>query len=255
MAKKSLGQNFLKSKKAIQTMVGVSTIHADDIVLEIGPGKGALTEALIPLSGKVIAFEKDTELIPILQEKFADASNFELYEQDILEFNPENLRIYKQGYKLVANIPYYITGAIIRHFLETSFQPKSMTLLVQKEVAERIIARDGKESILSLSVKAYGIPNIVMKVSKQYFSPAPKVDSAIIHIGSISKDFFKNFNEKDFFRVVKTAFQFKRKNICNNLKDTFSNTREVLEELDISEKTRAEDLNLQMFALLTQKLK
>lgn len=255
MAKKHLGQNFLKSKKAIQTMVNIADINSNDVVVEIGPGKGALTDPLVKLSGKVIAFEKDVDLIPILQEKFSNYLNFNVYEKDILEFNTESLKENKKGYKVVANIPYYITGAILKHFLESKYQPKSMTLLVQKEVAERIIARDKKESILSISVKAYGIPEYVMKVSRNYFSPAPKVDSAILHISNISKDFFKNFNEEDFFFVVKKAFQFKRKNIYNNLKDSFSNTISVLDDLNIKKTDRAEDLGLEIFAELTKRLR
>lgn len=236
-------------------MIDVADIHADDIVIEVGPGKGAITEPLAKLSGKLIAFEKDADLVPHLQEKFSSYRNVEIYEKDILEFDPAVLKEYKKPYKIVANIPYYITGAIIRHFLESSFPPESMTLLVQKEVAERIVSRDGKESILSLSVKAYGIPKFVMKVSKKYFSPEPKVDSAIIHIGDISKNFFKGFSEQDFFSVVKKAFQFKRKNIANNLKQDFSNGEAVLTELGISKITRAEDLSLPVFASLAKKLK
>lgn len=251
MAKKSLGQNFLKSKKAIQTMVDTADLTQKDVVVEIGPGKGALTQALLERAGTVIAFEKDRDLIPLLQEKFQSSHNFELFEKDVLELTPGEI---KTPYKLVANIPYYITGAIIRHFLESDHQPTSMTLLVQKEVAERIVARDGKESILSLSVKAYGAPRFVMKVSKQYFSPAPKVDSAILHISSISKAFFKDFSEEQFFEVVKKAFQFKRKNIANNLKGGFKNSEEVLKRLGIDPTSRAEDISLEIFARLAQEL-
>lgn len=251
MAKKHLGQNFLKSKKAIQTMISGSHLSSKDVVIEVGPGKGALTQALVETGCFVIAYEKDKELIPLLEEMFKNKKNFKLIEEDILNFDSTKYK----NYKVVANIPYYITGAIIEMFLSAKFPPKEMTLLVQKEVAERIVSRDKKESILSISVKAYGKPSILMKVSKQYFSPAPKVDSSILHIDSISKDFFKNFSEESFFRVVKKSFQFKRKNIFNNLKGVFSNTSNVLEELCIPKTVRAEDLTLETFALLTQKLK
>ncbi len=251
MPKKSLGQNFLKSKKAIYTMTEASKLSSEDVVIEVGPGKGALTEVLLEKAKQVIAYEKDSDLIPLLQEKFGTRDNFSLLEQDILDFDPKNLN----HYKVIANIPYYITGAILEMFLSLEKQPSSMTLLVQKEVAERVVARDGKESILSLSVKAYGKPSFVMKVSKQYFSPVPKVDSAILHIADISKNFFSDFSEQDFFRVVKKSFQFKRKNIHNNLKNEFQNTEDVLKQLSIDPKTRAEDLPLETFALLTKKLR
>jgi len=262
MPKKHLGQNFLKSKKAIHQMIQASNLGEKDVVVEVGPGKGVLTEALLEKAQHVIAYEKDYDLIPLLQEKFAHNTNFSLIQGDILKFSPKDIERYGEEYKVIANIPYYITGAIIEMFLTLDFQPTSMTLLVQKEVAERVVARPArgragmdKESILSLSVKAYGKPRLVAKVPKQYFSPAPKVDSAILHIDAISKDFFNGFDEKKFFSVVKKSFQFKRKNIFNNLKDSFSNTTFVLEELGIDKKTRAEDLPLETFSLLAQKLK
>lgn len=236
-------------------MIEASNLGEKDVVVEVGPGKGVLTEALLEKAHHVIAYEKDYDLIPFLQEKFAHNSNFSLTQGDILKFSPKDIEIYGEEYKVIANIPYYITGAIIEMFLTLDFQPSSMTLLVQKEVAERVVARDGKESILSLSVKAYGKPRLVAKVSKQYFSPVPKVDSAILHIDAISKDFFNGFDEKNFFSVVKKSFQFKRKNIFNNLKDSFSNASFVLEELGIEKTVRAEDLSLETFSLLAQKLK
>ena len=235
--KKSLGQNFLKSKKAIGDMVRAAGVSRGDTVLEIGPGKGILTESLLEAGAKVVAVETDRELIPFLQEKFAEyleSKQLEIIEADILEFDV-NLK----QYKLVANIPYYITGAIIRKFLESDFQPTSMTLLVQKEVAERIVARDGKESILSISVKAYGEPSIISKVSKRYFTPEPKVDSAIIHIAHISKDNFKKVTEKAFFKVVKAGFAQKRKTLGKNLSQIGAKLPNWLPE-----KVRAEDIKL-----------
>lgn len=251
MAKKHLGQNFLKSKQVVHTMIRAADIQESDIVVEVGPGKGAITAPLLFLAQKLIAFEKDADLIPLLQEKFFDHTNFELHEQDILEFDSSVLQ---NGYKVVANIPYYITGAIIRHFLESSHQPKSMTLLVQKEVADRIVARDRKESILSLSVKVYGVPKIITKVGREYFSPKPDVDSAVIHISDISKSFFKNFTEEQFFTVIKQAFQFKRKNIVNNLKKEFPHIESVLKHIRVNPKIRAEDLGLDDFAQIIQSL-
>lgn len=268
MPKKSLGQNFLKSTKAISDIVAAGRISPKDTILEIGPGKGALTEKLLTTGAKVIAVEKDRELIPLLEEKFAQEileRRFTLIESDILDFNPSQLAT--SNYKLIGNIPYYITGAIIRKFLETNLQPELMVLLVQKEVAERIVARpgpwsdrrsgDGKQSILSMSVQVYGKPKIIGKVSARYFSPAPKVDSAIILVDNISKKNFKNISEKDFFKVIKTAFGQKRKTLMKNLSHDFKNKANLLgifQSLGISEKARAEDLFLEKMLDLAKKI-
>ena len=257
-AKKSLGQNFLKSKTAISAILDAGDIHADDIVLEIGPGKGALTGRLTLLAGKVIAIEKDSELISILEEKFSEevaTSKLDLKNGDILEFDPEIMKFYKKPYKIIANIPYYITGAVLRKFLSSSNQPELMVLVVQKEVADRIVARDNKESILSLSVKAYGTPKYVMKVQKRFFSPEPRVDSAIIAISNISKANFKNKKEEDwFFDIIKAGFAHKRKVLRKNLEEVSSaeNIAVAFSKLSINEKSRAEDIPLSKWLLMAE---
>ena len=193
VAKKSLGQNFLKSKKALFAMIEAGKVSAGDIVLEIGPGQGALTEKLLETGADVIAIEKDDRLIAILEEKFAEAIQdgaLRLVHADVLEEDIAALGLKNNKYKLIANIPYYITGQIFRKFLSGNIQPSKLVMMVQKEIADRIIARDGKESLLSLSVKAYGTPKKIMKVEKENFSPQPKVDSAILLVDNISKDFF-----------------------------------------------------------------
>ena len=152
-AKKSLAQHFLHSPSALLAIRDASDVHPGDVALEIGPGRGALTEVLLNFTSKVIAVEKDRELVMYLRKRFSKAISagyLDLVEQDILDFDPEILTSYKIPYKVVANIPYYITGAIIKKFLSAKCQPELMVLLVQKEVAERIVAQDGKESILSL---------------------------------------------------------------------------------------------------------
>ncbi len=213
-AKKHLGQHFLKSESALSKIVDAADPTSDDIIVEIGPGTGALTKQLLFFSGKVIAIEKDRDLIPLLQETFASEiaeGKLDLIEQDILNFDPTILSFYKEhDYKLVANIPYYITGAIIEKFLSTPFQPTQMVVLIQKEVAERIIARDKKESILSIAVKAYGIPKIIAKVPPGAFVPPPTVDSAILSIEDITRDFFVDLDEALFFKVLKGVFGKKR---------------------------------------------
>lgn len=278
-AKKSLGQNFLKSGQALNTMCSISDLNNNDIVIEIGPGKGALTKKLIEAkTGKIIAIEKDSELFSYLEKKFKEEiknNKLILISGDILKLNlhdiflkffsvprtredeepnhSKNLEICHFKYKIIANIPYNITGAILKKFLSLSNKPSSMTLLVQKEVAERIVAHDKKESILSLSVKAYGNPTYIMKVHKRFFSPSPKVDSAIITIKNISTKNFKTKKEEDlFFQIIKSGFAHKRKVLINNLLNVQARPGhlgdyviKIFEKLKIDPKTRAEDVKLE----------
>lgn len=261
-AKKSLGQNFLKSKPALNMMGSVSNINKNDIILEIGPGKGALTKKLLLLAKKVVAVEKDSNLILHLKEKFSkeiNSGSLVLVEEDILNFNLIDFKKYNllnKKYKIIANIPYNITGAIFKKFLSSEIQPSVMTLLVQKEVAERIVARDKKESILSLSIKAYGDPSYVMKVGKRFFSPSPKVDSAIISIKNISKNNFKSEKEeKLFFEIIKTGFAHKRKILKKNLENIEKEPKQIekiFEKLKINPKTRAENIPIEVWLKITQ---
>ncbi len=258
-AKKSLGQNFLKSKTALLAMVKAGEIIKDDTILEIGPGLGALTEKILETGAKVVAVEKDDRLIEVLNEKFAEyikSGHFELIHGDILEINLDFLK--NKSFKLIANIPYYITGLIFRKFLEEGPQPEKIVILVQKEIADRIVARDEKESLLSISVKVYGNPKKVMKVEKENFSPKPKVDSAILLIDNISKDFFAGIGEKAFFELLKAGFAHKRKVLISNLKSLAENKgknlSEIFTSLEISEKARAEDLKIGDWKKLTESL-
>jgi 16S rRNA (adenine1518-N6/adenine1519-N6)-dimethyltransferase len=248
-AKKSLGQHFLTSESAVDTIIDAGDVAGDDIVLEVGPGKGVLTKKLLFFAGKVIAVEKDHELIEFLQEKFKTEirnEKLDLIEKDILDFDQEVLKFYKEPYKLIANIPYYITGQLIRKFLESKHQPEKMVLMLQKEVANRIVAKDGKESILSISVKAYGQPKYIQTVKAGSFSPAPKVDSAILLVENISKDFFKGFSEEDFFKALHAGFKSKRKKLSSNLSTVFSKEKvfETFKKLKLNENTRAEDIKI-----------
>ena len=261
-AKKSLGQNFLEYIEIIDKIVLASGANAQSTILEIGPGKGALTEALLKTGARVVAVEKDDRAIEFLNEKFTTAitaGKFVLIHDDILEFdiekcNAERNTVLPCGeYIIAANIPYYITGEFLRKFLETSCSPKKMVVMLQKEVAERIIGgSDGdKESILSISVKAYGKPEYVMTVPAEFFDPKPKVDSALLSIDSISKDFFtKNtisaISEEKFFKTVKTGFAHKRKVVIKNLEQLIP--KETLDSVwntrSLSPKIRAENLTL-----------
>ena len=260
-AKKSLGQNFLKSEPALRAMCEAGKVTEKDIVLEIGPGKGALTNKILASAKKVIAVEKDTELFEFLKEKFSSeikSGKLELLNEDILSFDLKKYGFKNGEYKVIANIPYNITGAIFKKFLSNDIQPNMMVLLVQKEVAERVVARDNKESILSLSVKVYGDPKYIMKVGKRFFSPEPKVDSAIVAINNISKKNFNNMgDEKIFFEVVKAGFAHKRKVLRKNLENLQKNPGqidEIFEKLKINSKTRAEDVNFEKWIEISKYL-
>lgn len=221
-AKKSLGQHFLTSEKALKQIVSAGRLIPSDIVIEIGPGKGALTGPLLKTGARVIAIEKDEDMVTILKQRFENELQTQqliLVAGDIRALDTDTLEAFCEGapYKVIANIPYYITGEIIRQFLTIEPQPKSMTLLVQREVAERI-AREKKESILSLSVKVYGTPQYIDTVPAGAFSPPPAVDSAILHISSIQKDAFTELEEVDFFAAIKAGFAARRKQLKGNLK-------------------------------------
>ena len=272
-AKKSLGQHFLKSQSALSAIIDTGDVHTLDIVLEIGPGEGTLTERLLRLAGKVIAVEKDRRLIPLLQEKFKKeiaSKQLTLTHADILKFNMSRTVLDIKKYKVIANIPYYITGQVLRMFLETKNQPEEMVLLVQKEVAERIVARNkkpfdsaqGKESLLSLSVKAFGKPKIIRTVGKGAFSPQPKVDSAILLISDISRKKFAGLDlparagEKFFFKIIRAGFAHKRKQLLSNLSDLYQ--KEILiktfKKCGINIKARAEDIGLERWVKLCKNL-
>lgn len=216
-AKKSLGQNFLMHARIAERMVEAAGIRAQDTVFEIGPGTGKLTRVLLARAKQVIALEADERLYTELTQAFAEeiqAKKLVLCWGDIRTFDMATL---PARYAVVANIPYYLTGEIFRMFLETERQPHTMALLVQKEVAERI-ARSKKESILSLSVKAYGTPKCAFTVPRGAFNPPPKVDSAVLVISAISRTHFKTRkDEKRFFELLHAGFAHKRKLLRNNL--------------------------------------
>lgn len=246
-AKKSLGQNFLKSERALNAIIEAGKISHDDTVLEIGPGMGALTQRLLQTGAKVIAVEKDDELYSYLSGLFSIPianQKLKLMHDDILDLEIENLKI--KNYKLIANIPYNITGAIFEKFLSNKCQPERMVLLVQKEVAERIVNRDGKGSILSMSVRAYGSPKYIETVKAGSFAPAPKVDSAILLIENISKSFFNGFSEEEFFRILKAGFKSKRKKLSSNLRTVFEKEKivESFENMRLNTNIRAENLSI-----------
>ena len=252
-----LGQHFLKSLWAARALTHAAQIKPSEIVLEIGPGKGALTRELLKASDRVIAIEKDTALVEHLKDSFSEEiknGTLSIISSDIRDIDPKKIGLTRGEYVLAANIPYYITGEIIRQFLETTEYPRALVLLVQKEVAQRITSK--RESILSLSVKAYGTPKLVEKVGRGNFSPPPSVDSAILLINNVSKEFFKEISEKDFFTVLHAGFSAKRKFLSNTLAATFPKEKVVasLQKNGIVEKTRAETVPLDKWKLITQDL-
>lgn len=245
-AKKSLGQNFLKSQKALFAMVEAGEVMDGDFVVEIGPGKGALTKVLLETGANVIAFEKDHRLIELLEGEFAEYienKKFFLYEKDVLDVDIKDF--VKGKYKLIANIPYYITGEITRRFLTSEYKPECIVLLIQKEVADRIV--DTKESILSLSVKVFGTPKKVMIVKKEYFSPEPKVDSAIIKISNIQNPFKNEKEELRFFELIKKAFGQKRKKLNTTLKEY----KEEIKDWETIKDKRPEELNAENWKIIS----
>jgi len=267
IAKKSLGQNFLKSEGALRKIIEAGQIESVDTVLEIGPGLGALTEKILEKAGKVIVVEKDDRLIDTLKEKFSvfvSNGKLQIIHADILDFDPISYKLLANSYKLIANIPYYITGEIFRKFLQSDFQPKLMVILVQKEVAVRTIARDNKGSLLSNSINCYGIPKLIDTVPAGAFVPAPNVDSAILAIYDISKKFFaeNNISEENFFAVLHAGFAHKRKMLLGNLKEWLQKEgrtgseklQQVFAAGDLSPKIRAEDLSLKKWAQLVKNL-
>ncbi|MFH0969376.1 MAG: 16S rRNA (adenine(1518)-N(6)/adenine(1519)-N(6))-dimethyltransferase RsmA [Patescibacteria group bacterium] len=265
LAKKSLGQNFLKNKEIVKKIIESADLSAEDVVLEIGPGKGVLTEELVKVAKKVIAVEIDKNLAEILRNKFKGNEKVGIINKDILKIKLIDLisnkvpnsksqntkyNILDTKYKLVANLPYYITSPIIRMFLESDLPPREMILMVQKEVAERIVAKPEEMSILAVSVQYYAQPELLFYVNKENFDPVPEVDSAVIRISVNSEQRTVNSEKSsDFFRVVRAGFCAKRKMLANNLANSFHLDKKKVEEklkaAGISPTARAQELSVE----------
>jgi 16S rRNA (adenine1518-N6/adenine1519-N6)-dimethyltransferase len=244
--KKSLGQHFLNSRHYLTAVADAADIQKGDLVVEIGPGEGSLTSVLVERGATVLALEKDTRLIPVLREKFL--KGVEVIEIDALEFDVRALK--GKSYKVVGNIPYYITGALLRKFLTISPQPETLVFLMQKEVAQRI-ARSKKESILSLSIKAYGTPLYIKSVPRGAFAPPPNVDSALVKVADISRDHFTSAaHEARFFELVKKGFSSKRKKLSGNLGKEYAS---IFAEIGLDPNVRAEDVPLNVWLALSLK--
>lgn len=251
---KKLGQNFLIDKSILKKIIEAGDLKSDNVILEIGPGLGILTLELAKQVKKVIAVEKDKRMCKILRENLKDYKNVEIVNKDILDLGYQVSYI---KYKLVANIPYYITSPVIRKFLETKNPPKLMVLMVQKEVAQRIVAKPPKMNLLAVAVQFYAQPRIISYVTKKSFYPQPKVDSAILRIEPrISTNLGPN-EYKYFFELVKKGFSSKRKMLKNNLPSTLLGTRKIekiFAEIGLNPKVRAENLSIKDWLKLFHKL-
>lgn len=252
-ANKKLGQNFLINEEIITSIVEKAEITQNDVVIEIGPGLGSLTKELINNAKKVIAIELDANMIDILKSRFGIYDNFEVIYADVLKVDLQELIKDYDSVKVVANLPYYITTPIIMKLLEDKLKIKSITVMVQKEVGERICSsyKDKEYGAITVSVQYYSEPKIIIDVPKDNFIPAPEVDSCVIKLEMLEEPRVKVNDEKLFFRTVKGAFSQRRKTINNSLTCTGKSKDEIkiiLDKLNIDEKLRAENLSIEQYA-------
>jgi 16S rRNA (adenine1518-N6/adenine1519-N6)-dimethyltransferase len=247
-AKKSLGQNFLVDHRVLEKIIGAADLSLDDTVLEIGPGRGFLTKALLERAGRVVAIEMDRELIDRLGEKFADFPNVEFVEGDGREVDFEALVGTDVPYKVVANLPYYAATPIVRRFLEATHKPSVLVVMLQREVAREMTAQPGKMGILSVATQVYGKPRIVTSVPPRAFRPSPNVSSAVVRIDVYDEPAVSFDTPDGFFKVVKAGFSAPRKQIHNNLKrglDLDSETvSTLLSSADVDPTRRAQTLSI-----------
>ena len=251
---KRLGQNFLVDQSALRKIVEIAAISLEDAVLEVGPGLGGLTSLLAAEARRVVAVELDGRLIPILNQVLSPFSNIQLVQGDILALNPLAL-IDAPSYKVVANIPYYITSALMRHLLEGDRRPTCLVLTVQREVAERICASPGELSLLALSVQVYGQPQVRAHIPAGAFYPPPKIDSAVIRVDILPEPVIPTPLLSPFFRLAKAGFSQKRKTLGNALAASLAWPKNKAEGLllaaGIDPRRRAETLSLVEWGALT----
>jgi len=264
--KKSLGQNLLIDTTHLARIAGAADLTPTDHVLEIGPGLGALTHQLAARAGRVVAVELDRRLIPILRQEFASQPNVSFVHADILKIDPgetvhtqtvaqQPAAHLSSPYKLVANLPYYITSAVLRHILESAHPPTLAVLLVQHEVAQRIIAQPGEMSLLAVSVQFYARPSILQLVPAGAFLPRPKVDSSVLRLDILPKPAATGVEPAHFFSVVRAGFSQRRKQLRNSLSAGLSCTKpqadQWLHAADIDPSRRAETLSIPEWGRLT----
>lgn len=252
--KKGLGQNFLSDPTALQRIVAAAEIPPGCDVLEVGPGLGSLTRYLAQVAAHVVAVELDAALLPALHQVLADQTNVTVVQGDVLELEPADW-LPSPGYWVVANIPYYITSAIIRHLLEARSRPGRMVLTVQREVAERICAGPGDLSLLALSVQVYGQPRTVLRIPAGAFYPPPNVDSAVVRIDLAAEPFIPAGQIEDFFKLARAGFSQKRKTLRNSLSGGLhcsgDQAAELLRAAGIDPQRRAETVSIEEWRELT----
>lgn len=258
--KRLRGQNFLISKLVLKKIIRTAQLERNDKILEVGPGFGVLTQELVKRAKKVWAIESDPKMVKFLQEMLGDFSNLEIIEGDIFKrFSDLKSFLKNFSYKLVSNLPYNITSLVLRNFLSQKPKPSQLILLVQKEVAERIVARPGQMSLLSVAIQFYGKPQIISLVSKKNFWPQPKVDSALIKIDTLRDKELPSLNQELFFKIVKAGFSSRRKKLSNSLARSLGIKKEEIEEILIKIhlplKIRSQELTLQDWQNLALRLR
>jgi len=255
---KGLGQNFMKDPFALETIVSAAEIQPTDTVLEIGPGLGSLTRYLAVAAEDVVAVELDQNLLPPLRAVLAPYQNVRLIQGDILKLSPQEL-IAENEYIVVANIPYYITSAVIRHLLEHAPKPRRIVLTVQKEVAERICATPGDMSLLALSVQIYGQPRIAARIPADAFYPAPKVDSGVLVVDIYPAPLVEGELLDTFFKLVRAGFSQKRKTLRNSMSSGLhispAQAAELLTHTNIDPQRRAETLSIEEWEQLAKNIR
>jgi 16S rRNA (adenine1518-N6/adenine1519-N6)-dimethyltransferase len=253
-AKKGLGQHFLVDDGVLRTIIQTAELSPSDLVVEVGPGLGILTEELAKRAGKVIAIEVDSKLASALSQSLSYLSNVTIINADVLQVALKELVGADLGYKVVANLPYYIAAPVLRHFLESPVRPQRMVIMVQKEVAQSIAAAPGKMSILSIAVQLYGKATIVTYVPARSFYPAPKVDSAILSIDVYERPVANVEDVARFFQLVRAGFSAPRKQLRNSLALGLSLPAEsaaaLLDRAQISPRRRAETLTIEEWTRL-----
>jgi len=263
---KGLGQNFLTNPIVLDKIVAAAELTPDDVVLEVGAGLGTMTERLARDAGHVVAVELDQRLMPVLRSVLADFDNVTLIQGDILALDPATLisaatiqyPASSTQYKVVANLPYYITSAVLRHLLEPSLKPRRMVVTVQREVAERIVAQPGQMSLLAVSVQFYGQPRLLFRIKPGSFYPSPGVESAVVRIDLHATPPVPVEDTAAFFRVVRAGFAQRRKQLRNGLAAGLGQPPEEvatkLREVGVDPRRRAQTLSLEEWAGVTRVL-
>ena len=257
---KQFGQNFITDQNLLRAIVDDAKITKDDVVVEIGPGAGTLTKEIAKKAKEVYSFEIDNNLAPILNETLQDCPNSTVIFKDFQKVDDEQLNqiLNNREYKVVANLPYYITTPIIMKFIESAYPPKSITVMVQKEVAERLKSNALTSDIgaISLSIALYGDVEMTRVVSRKMFMPEPNVDSAVIRIDM--QDKYDNIDKKPVKKLIKAAFNMRRKTFLNNISNAFNiskdTIKEVLKELNIDENIRGEAVSIDNYIAIAKKL-